>query len=519
MNRNDIKTIFPIDEATKVFQYSPDERQDNTGSIYRKTRLYNENTETLPDDTTRINPKEPTRKVPDNVTRIMLTEATKIFATLVNGIYSGRNRTKEIYDGMRIGNYIIGKQVAVGGMSEIYQVNHIYIKHQRILKALKARDERSMGSKRFLREAEFLSQLSHPNVVEIYDAGMEKDIPFIIMENVKGDSISDLLEAKILLPIEQVLNLLEDIANVLIRQEELGIIHRDIKPGNIMLRKSRASYCLIDYGISGYIKDNIGDRRNLPKSLDNLTQTGAIFGTPLYFSPEQGRGETLTIRSDIYSLGATVLECIVGREVFIKNKISTLISDISNSLITVPSEVKTIINNMVNNDPSERYSSPQKLLKDIYNYRYEKMIPAEMYQSTVFIAMPFAKHFNRVFYCIQRACSAMKLRPVRVDRSLYTESIWDLIVREIEYSSLIIADFSETSDSSGININVVTEASYARALKKPLCLISQQAPEKLPFDWKLVPFIKYEDSKEGYNKLLEDICNALRQWQLIRLEK
>ncbi len=208
-----------------------------------------------------------------------------------------------------------------GGMAEVYLGQHLTLNRLvavKILHGYLAEDEFSLN--RFRVEAQAIAALRHPNIVQVFDFDVIDNRPYIVMELITGTSLADYLAARRetdrLLPPETTARLLVALAAALDYAHGRGIIHRDIKPSNVMLRRDAGPIdpadalafdvepILTDFGVARII--NAGLR----------TQSGAIFGTPAYMSPEQARGEAVDARSDVYSLGVMVYEMLAGRPLF-----------------------------------------------------------------------------------------------------------------------------------------------------------------------------------------------------------
>jgi DNA-binding response OmpR family regulator len=200
------------------------------------------------------------------------------------------------------GHTLIGR-VARGGVSAIYLMRNDATEEEVIVKVLKHgtdEDEAKTEFDRFLQEYELISAIKHKNIVQIFDLGIADDHAFIVMEYFpKGD-----LKMRIGygLGVDDALDYLEQMASALDAIHTIGVLHRDLKPGNVMLRKD-GSLALIDFGLA----------KRLQMSMD-LTLTGEIFGTPYYMSPEQGQGEPADERADIYSLGIIFYEMLTRRK-------------------------------------------------------------------------------------------------------------------------------------------------------------------------------------------------------------
>ena len=182
----------------------------------------------------------------------------------------------------------------------------------KVLSETLAADERFR--QRFEREARHIASLAHPNIVVVHDAGVDGDQPFIVIELVKGKTLRQLLAESSPLTPHVVPALAADVLAGLGHAHEAGILHRDIKPGNILITESGVSK-LADFGIAKATEETV-----------DLTDSGAILGTVSYASPEQLSGDPLGPASDLYSLGCVLYECVAGRPPFVADNIAALVS-------------------------------------------------------------------------------------------------------------------------------------------------------------------------------------------------
>jgi len=204
--------------------------------------------------------------------------------------------------GKLLGNrYEILEQLGGGGMAIIYKGRDTFLNRLVTIKILRPEytcDEEFV--KRFRREARAVASLSHPNIVSIYDVGWEDDVHYLVMEYVEGDNLKNLIRGEGALPPGRAVEIARQISEALQHAHENNIVHRDVKPQNILITSvGRAK--LTDFGIAR------------EASAATLTQTDAIVGSVHYLSPEQARGETAGPRSDIYSLGIVLYEMVTGK--------------------------------------------------------------------------------------------------------------------------------------------------------------------------------------------------------------
>jgi eukaryotic-like serine/threonine-protein kinase len=219
----------------------------------------------------------------------------------------------EVFEAKQLGQYRLVKRLGAGGMGEVYLAEHRMLKRRCAIKLIhpdQSGDPRILA--RFEREVRMTARLSHWNTVEIFDYGRTDDGTFFyVMEYLPGLSLEDLLERHGPLPAERVIHLLRQTCRGLREAHEVGLIHRDIKPGNVFAAQRGGLYDvvkLLDFGLVKPVGENPSAR---------LSHEGGITGTPLFMSPEQARGlDDLDARSDIYSLGAVAYALLTGRPPF-----------------------------------------------------------------------------------------------------------------------------------------------------------------------------------------------------------
>ena len=209
--------------------------------------------------------------------------------------------------GTRLGPYEIQSPIGAGGMGEVYRARDTRLDRTVAIKIIPPHLSDDMTRRqRFEREAKVISSLNHPHICTLYDVGRQDGVDFIVMEYLEGESLAERLGAGPL-PIAQVLQYGSQIASALDKAHRGGVLHRDLKPGNIMLTKAGAK--LLDFGLATAAPPLAGDPTltDMTPRVSPLTQQGVIVGTVQYMSPEQVEGKELDARSDIFSLGAGVV--------------------------------------------------------------------------------------------------------------------------------------------------------------------------------------------------------------------
>ncbi|MFA7339309.1 MAG: protein kinase [Candidatus Obscuribacterales bacterium] len=263
------------------------------------------------------------------------------------------------------GSYRVLEFIGEGGMGLVYRVEHIHMDKILALKVLKTEHLSENLWKRFRLEAQAISRLDHANIIKIYDMNQTPDgRPFYTMELLSGQSLADYLHEHQRLSISQALPIFRQVCSALAYAHERGIIHRDIKPGNIMLLNEGGSSLgprvkIVDFGIVKLIDsgEQIGQ---------GLTRQGEIFGSPLYMSPEQCAGNQLDARADMYSVGVTLFQALAGKPPLVgrtaaetsilhHTTVPPSMSEVAG--IDFPAELEGLVATMLAKDPVDRYSS------------------------------------------------------------------------------------------------------------------------------------------------------------------
>src|SRR5262245_26082081 len=210
------------------------------------------------------------------------------------------------------GRYQVGELLGYGGMAEVHRGRDLRLGRDVAIKMLRtdlARDD--TFQLRFRREAQNAASLNHPAIVAVYDTGEERgssgeSLPYIVMEFVNGRTLKEVLAAEGRLMPRRALEITSEICAALDFSHRHGIIHRDIKPGNVMLTQT-GQVKVMDFGIA----------RALASGASTMTQTSAVIGTAQYLSPEQARGESVDARSDVYATGCVLYELLCGQPPFV----------------------------------------------------------------------------------------------------------------------------------------------------------------------------------------------------------
>ena len=264
--------------------------------------------------------------------------------------------------GQTLGGYQIIEQIGRGGMATVFRAYQPSLDRDVAIKVLPPyyaeQDESFLA--RFKREARAIAKLRHPNILMVMDFGQENDLSYIVMEYINAGTLKDYLQEPILL--KDVYDLTNQIASALQYAHDQGVVHRDVKPTNIMMPKPDWAL-LTDFGLARMVGGSF------------LTQSGMTVGTPAYMSPEQGSGDQVDHRSDIYSLGVMLYEMTVGEVPYTaETPMAVVVKHIVDPLPlpraknpNIPEELQRVILKALAKNPDDRYQQiseiPQALKK------------------------------------------------------------------------------------------------------------------------------------------------------------
>lgn len=270
--------------------------------------------------------------------------------------------------------YKVLGELGRGGMGVVYRVEQITLGRILAMKTLNAQEVSDVTWRRFQVEAKTAAMLDHPNLITVHDCGLiNGDIPFFVMDYIEGTTLAKLIKDKGALSVEETLTIFIQVCFALAYAHNMGVIHRDLKPSNIMLvppqsDSSSFSVKVVDFGIAKLTDEEI-------QPTQALTRTGEIFGSPLYMSPEQCLGKPVDIRSDIYSLGCVIFECLTGVPPFMGNTaLSTMMQHQSTDAPSLkeatlgkefPAAIENILRLMLEKNPESRYQDMKSIARDL----------------------------------------------------------------------------------------------------------------------------------------------------------
>lgn len=266
-----------------------------------------------------------------------------------------------------IGRYKVEKIVGQGGMGILYRAVDPKIADRAVaIKVLRV-DDRKMRL-RFEREARMIGLLEHPNIVTVYDVGEHEGQPFIAMRFVPGDTLAGLIERQVPMPLAERLVLVEQLCDGLAYAHERGVIHRDVKPANLMVDEGNGRVVIVDFGIARALSSDTG-----------ITQLGAILGTPRFMAPEQLQGGAVDHRSDIYAVGLVLYEFLSYRPAF-QGDATPIIAHrilfgspqpLAEMCPALPPALTAIVERAIDKSPDQRYQSLLDMGQEIASVRHQ----------------------------------------------------------------------------------------------------------------------------------------------------
>ncbi len=274
------------------------------------------------------------------------------------------------------GRYELHSRIARGGMAEVFLARDQLLDRQVAVKVLFSEFAADPAFvERFRREAQAAANLNHQNIVGVYDWGSFEGTYFIVMEYVRGRSLADILRAEGRLHPDRAADIAADIASALYFAHRNGVVHRDVKPGNVLIT-TQGQVKVTDFGIARAIGGG---------NTDNLTQTGSVMGTATYFSPEQAQGLPVDPRSDLYSLGVLLYEMLVGRPPFSGDSPVAIAYQHVQKTPTPPRQIEpqipvpleAITLKLLAKNPANRYATAEELRADLRRFRTGQPVAAE----------------------------------------------------------------------------------------------------------------------------------------------
>ncbi len=273
------------------------------------------------------------------------------------------------------GRYELRNQIARGGTAQVYLARDLLLDRPVALKVLFPElSSDSSFVERFRREAQAAANLSHPNIVPVFDWGESERTYFIVMEHIDGDTLSQVIRLHAPLPPLQAAAIAVDIAKALSYAHRHGVVHRDVKPGNVLITRD-GQVKVADFGIARAVGAD-----------ESVTQTGLVMGTATYFSPEQAQGLGVDGRSDVYSLGVVLYEMVTGRPPFMADTpVAIAYKHVSETPVpprqiepSVPPPLEAVIMHAMEKNPADRYATAEDLQADLQRFMQGSPVMAPM---------------------------------------------------------------------------------------------------------------------------------------------
>ncbi|MBX9947952.1 MAG: protein kinase [Candidatus Obscuribacterales bacterium] len=293
--------------------------------------------------------------------------------------------------------YRVQSLIGHGGMGMVYKVEQIYLGKELALKILHSRSATDVTVRRFHHEAQAVFGIDHPSLISVHDFGLlDQRIPFLVMDYVQGCSLADRIKMQGTLTVHEAVPIFLRICFGLGYAHDHGVIHRDVKPSNIMLSDGMSPSedgCvkIVDFGIAKFTQLEASD-------VQALTRTGEVFGSPLYMSPEQCSGSSVDQRSDIYSLGCVFFEVLTGTTPFVgANALSTMMRHMGENPPTLkeaslgkdfPPLLEQIISRMLAKRASERYQNLSQVAVDLAALERSMVDPVLMANTVLVLDKP-----------------------------------------------------------------------------------------------------------------------------------
>ncbi|MGE4142785.1 MAG: protein kinase [Planctomycetota bacterium] len=307
---------------------------------------------------------------------------------------------------LRIGAYTVVRELARGGMGVVYVARHEALGREVALKLLLASRSSESARARFQAEAQVVARLRHPHIVAIHEVGLHQGAPYLVMDLVDGESLEARIERDGPLPPADAVRIVEEVSRAVAYAHAQGILHRDLKPGNVLIERRRAAPALDQHDASGVAErssasapanvllasdgrallTDFGLAKDLSDERARLTRSGQLLGTPVFMPPEQAAAEHERVdeRSDVYALGMTLYQALTGEVPFLSDSLIELLTQIVERAPRPPSELRpelpreldSVVLMCLEKEPARRYASAELLAQDLARWRRDEPVTA-----------------------------------------------------------------------------------------------------------------------------------------------
>lgn len=390
--------------------------------------------------------------------------------------------------------YSIKREIGCGGMAVVYEAIEKSLNRVVALKVLsKELSQDTDLIRRFVNEAQAAARLSHPNIVQIYSIGEEKGVYYFAMEYVRGQSVEDMLSNGKRISVKQCINIIRQTVLALQEAYKNNIIHRDIKPGNLLVTE-QGVVKVADFGLAAEVKGAAG------------YVGGKIIGTPLYISPEQAQGKVGDFRSDIYSLGITFYQMLSGKTPFMSSDTRVLIKNhIEKTLPQLPQGihgmVKRLVYRMTEKNPEKRIQDYELLIKEID--RINRLLTKKRYALPILSVALMLSIGITVYSFHYKPMVGEFVLPLKIEKERRIEGIYENVVKYARenpeaYGDIIREYFKIIKEYPD------TEWAYRAEQKIDMIIlaVAREASEELkglkPIRDKLIKELKYKEAIDRY---------------------
>ena len=414
------------------------------------------------------------------------------------------------------GRYEITELIGEGGMADVYKAVDVVDGKEVAVKILKKEfAESEEFLRRFRNESKAIAVLSHPNIVKIYDVGFSEKIQFIVMEYIDGITLKEYMESERVLNWKDSVHFVTQILRALQHAHERGIVHRDIKPQNIMMFTD-GTIKVMDFGIAKFARE------------EGRTATDQAIGTVHYISPEQARGDVTDAKSDLYSVGVMLYEMLTGQKPFdTDNPVSIAVMHMQNIAELprhinpdIPEPIEEIIVHAMEKNPNDRYQTANEMIRDIDRFK------ADPYVNFVYIKKS-PEESTRYFSAVQNPDSAVYEDEEEYEGDNYLYDDQQDVVYSNEYDE-DYSDFSEeeTEKSRSLFVPVLSAVTVVVIMVAVLLITmvvkdmfnGGSEPKTTQFVMRNLVGMDYNQAVESYSKYI-DIQVEAQEWSELERDK